>query len=97
MLITPGFATKAYSVSSMIYPLASVMVLAAAWCYEHTGLEILFLFNSVTFLIAASFETQIKVDESQMKNVGGQYNLKSTCPISRRAYAICAAKRGLWQ
>lgn len=76
MLITPGFATKAYSVSSMIYPLASVMVLAAAWCYEHTGLEILFLFNSVTFLIAASFETQIKVDESQMQNVGEQYNLK---------------------
>ena len=59
MLITPGFSTKAYSVSSMIFPLASVMVLAAAWCYEHTGLEILFLFNAVTFLIAASFETQI--------------------------------------
>ena len=76
MLITPGFATKAYSVSSMIYPLASVMVLAAAWCYEHTGLEILFLFNSVTFLIAAAFETRIRVDESQMQNVGEQYNLK---------------------
>ncbi len=76
MLITPGFSTKAYSVSSMIFPLASVMVLAAAWCYEHTGLEILFLFNAVTFLIAASFETQIKVDESQMQNVGEQYNLK---------------------
>lgn len=95
MLITPGFSTKAYSVSSMIYPLASVMVLAAAWCYEHVGLNILFLFNAATFLIAAAFETQIKVDESQIKPVGEAYNISKYVSDFKEGVRYIKAEKGL--
>ncbi len=59
-LITPGNFEKAYSVSSMIQPLAAVMVPVAAFLYERVGLQPLFLFNAASFLIAAVFETQIR-------------------------------------
>lgn len=59
-LITPGNYEKAYSVSSMIQPLSSVMIPVAAFMYEWVGLQPLFLFNAVSFLVAAIFETQIE-------------------------------------
>ena len=62
-LITPGNYEKAYSVSSMIQPLSAVMVPVAAFLYEQVGLQPLFLFNAVSFLVAAVFETQIRTDD----------------------------------
>lgn len=77
-LIPEGCFAKAYSVSSMIYPLSAVMVFVAAYCYENTliGLPVLFLFNSVTFFIAAVFETRIKADEKHLRKDDKRYNLK---------------------
>lgn len=66
-LVTEGNYRKAYSISSMIYPLAAIMVPVAAFFYKKIGLEPLFIFNSITFFIAATFETQIKVDETHIK------------------------------
>ncbi len=72
LLISEGNFTRAYSVSSLIYPLSTaIMVPVAGICYKTIGLAPLFLFNGVTFLIAAIFETQIKTIEShaeQRKN-----------------------------
>lgn len=62
-LISKGNYTKAYSISSMIFPLAAIMIPVAAYCYENIGLEPLFIFNSISFLIAAIMETQIKAKE----------------------------------
>lgn len=67
-LISKGNFSKAYSISSMIYPLAALMTPIAAFIYETIGLEILFLFNSISFFIAAIFETQIKAKEKHLEN-----------------------------
>jgi len=60
-LITEGNFRKAYSISSMLMPLASFMTPVASMVYNVLGtLAPLFLFNSITFLVAAICETQIK-------------------------------------
>lgn len=68
-LIPPGNFRKAYSVSSLLYPLsAAVMIPIAGLAYtvSEKGIAYLFLFNAATFLVAAIFETRIKLDESQV-------------------------------
>ena len=65
-LITKGNFRKAYSISSMLMPLASFMTPVASAVYNILGtLAPLFLFNSVTFFVAAVCETQIKYDEKE--------------------------------
>lgn len=66
-LISEGNYRKAYSISSMIYPLAAIMVPVAAFFNRKYGLEPLFLFNAFTFFIAATFETRIDVNETHIK------------------------------
>ncbi len=64
LLISEGNFTRAYSISSLIYPLSNaIMVPIAGICYKTIGLAPLFLFNSATFLIAAIAETQIRTPE----------------------------------
>lgn len=64
-LISEGNYTRAYSIASLIYPLSTaIMVPIAGVCYKSIGLAPLFLFNAVTFLIAAIAETQIKASEA---------------------------------
>lgn len=75
-LISEGNYTKAYSISSMIYPLAAIMVPVAAYFYENVGLEPLFLFNAITFFIAAIFETQIKTKDTHVAETSTKYTLK---------------------
>lgn len=85
-LISDGNYRKAYSVSSLMYPIASmVMIPVAAVCYSTIGLELLFLFNSVTFLIAAIFETQIK---------GGEGHLSHNAVVTFKSY-IADFKEGV--
>jgi len=68
-LISEGNFTRAYSIASLIYPLSSaIMVPIAGVCYKSIGLAPLFLFNAVTFLIAAIAETRIKARESHAEN-----------------------------
>ena len=65
-LITKGNFRKAYSISSMLMPLASFMTPVASAVYNILGtLAPLFLFNSITFFVAAVCETQIKYDEKE--------------------------------
>ena len=64
-LISRGNFQRAYSVSSLIDPLANViMVPIAGICYKTIGLAPLFLFNAASFFIAAVMETQIRARES---------------------------------
>lgn len=73
MLISEGNYTRAYSVSSLIYPLANtVMVPVAAICYETVGLAPLFLFNAATFLFAAIMETRIRAEEKHEEDRKGE-------------------------
>lgn len=66
-LVSEGNFRRAYSVSSLLYPLSMFMVPVAAWGYENFGLAPLFYFNSATFLVAALFETQIKSTENHLR------------------------------
>lgn len=81
MLISKGNFQKAYSIASMIYPVAAFMTPIAAYIYDvvpnGSGLKYLILFNSLSFVVAAIFETQIKVEEKhaeKTKTMG--YNIK---------------------
>lgn len=68
-LITEGNFSKAYSISSMIYPLAAFMVPVASFVYNAMGTAAyLFLFNAISFFIAACFEFNIKYKETHMSN-----------------------------
>ena len=65
-LVPEGQFTKAYAISSLIYPFAAMAVPIASYVYNRIGLAPLFAFNAATFLIAAIFETRIGAAESQM-------------------------------
>lgn len=66
MLISEGNFSKAYSIGSLLYPLANtIMVPVAALVYEHIGLFPLFALDALSYLIASLVETQIKVKEEQ--------------------------------
>ena len=72
-LIPEGNFRKAYSISSLLYPLsAAVMIPVAGIAYtiSDKGIAFLFLFNALTFLIAALFETRIRLDETQVVSKG---------------------------
>lgn len=72
-LVSKGNFSKAYSISSMIYPLAAFMVPVASFIYNSTGSAApLFAFNAVTFLLAALFETQIGYVETHLDNGTGE-------------------------
>ncbi len=66
-LISEGNFRRAYSIASLIYPLANtIMVPIAGLCYQSVGLAPLFLFNAVTFLVAAVAETRISGSEAHI-------------------------------
>ena len=63
-LITKGNFRKAYSISSMLSPIASFMQPVAAAVYNLLGtVAPLFAFNALAFFIAACFETRINHKE----------------------------------
>ncbi len=65
--ISEGNFSKAYSISSMIYPIAAFMTPVAAFVHKSIGLEVLFLFNALAFIIAALFETRLDQDEKHLE------------------------------
>ncbi len=65
-VISEGNHSKAYSISSLIWPIsAAIMAPVAAYFIENYvfGVAILMAFNAITFVITATIETQIKVKE----------------------------------
>lgn len=84
-LVSEGNFSKAYSISSMIYPLASFMVPVASVIYNQSGSAApLFAFNAVTFFVAAIFETQIGYRENHMKETSDK-DMKGFSLISYKA------------
>lgn len=76
-LIAKEHYGKAYSISSVIYPLAAVMVPVAAFVYQKLGnMSPLFLFNAVTFLIAAVMEVFIKAPETHIQRRTQKFTAK---------------------
>ena len=95
-LITEGNYTRAYSVSSLIYPLSNaIMVPIAGICYKTIGLAPLFLFNAVTFLVAAIAETQIKAIETHIDNAIEKFNGSRFVQDLKDGFAYLKRERGL--
>jgi len=95
-LISEGNMTRAYSVESLIYPLSSaIMVPIAGICYRTIGLAPLFLFNAVTFLIAAIAETQIKAIETHIANTVEKFNGSRFMQDLKDGFAYLKRERGL--
>lgn len=72
-LIPRGNYRKAYSISSLLYPLSAAVMIpigGIAYSVSNKGIAFLFLFNAVTFLTAAIFETQIRLKETQVSGKG---------------------------
>ena len=96
-LISEGNYSKAYSISSMIYPLAAFMVPVASITYNAFGTAApLFLFNAVTFFIAACFETQIKYDETHVKlRNDSDFNFRQYRQDFKQSLKYIASEKGL--
>jgi MFS family permease len=96
LLISEGNFTRAYSIESLIYPLSSaIMVPIAGLCYKTIGLAPLFLFNSVTFLIAAIAETQIKKVETHIAKAAERFNGSRFMHDLKDGFAYLKRERGL--
>ena len=97
LLIGEGNYTRAYSISSLIYPLSTaIMVPIAGVCYRTIGLAPLFLFNAVTFLIAAIAETQIRTAEPHLEQrTNERFNGKQLMRDMREGFAYLKRERGL--
>lgn len=69
-MITEGNFSKAYSISSLIYPIANtIMVPIAGFAYEYVGVTPLFLFNAITFFVTQAIERLIDSPETHLLNV----------------------------
>lgn len=67
-LISKGNYSKAYAISSLLYPIAStIMVPVAGWAYDTIGIVPLFAFSAVAFFITATFETRVKAKEPHLE------------------------------
>lgn len=97
VLIAEGNFTRAYSISSLIYPLSTaIMVPVAGLCYRTIGLAPLFLFNAFTFLIAAIFETQIKAAEPHTESgARSHFNGSQFLLDLKEGFAYLKRERGL--
>lgn len=96
LLISEGNMTRAYSVESLIFPLSNaIMVPVAGICYRTIGLAPLFLFNAVTFLVAAIAETQIKAIETHIENAVERFNGSRFVRDLKEGFAYLKRERGL--
>lgn len=69
-LIPDKMMQKGYAISSLIYPTVnSVMFPVAALVFDAYGPSGIFLIEGVLLLIAAGFETQIKLSEKHLTNI----------------------------
>ncbi len=96
-LISKGNFSRAYSIASLLYPLATtIMVPIASVCYKTIGLAPLFLFNSVTFCFAAIAETQIRaVERHQLRRENERFSARRFIGDFKGGLAYLKQEKGL--
>lgn len=91
-LIPKGFAQKGYTVSGMLYPtVIMVMTPVASVLYTSFGLPVICLGEGVLLILAATVETQIRVEETVARGDGFRFGITSR--IFRRGFSTCAGRR----
>lgn len=96
-LVAPEHLSRAYSVSSLLGALTTVLLPVSAWAYERVGLTPLFLFNAATFLVAAICETRIHANETHISaaNRTGRDRLRQYGSGLREGLRFISAEKGL--
>ncbi len=94
-LVEKSNLPKAYSVSSVLHSLASMVVPIASFVYNYTGLSALFLFNAATFFTAALCETQIKYSESHA-SLKKRLSLKEYCDDFKEGVKYISNEKGIF-
>jgi len=95
VLVAEGNYRKAYSVSSMIMPLSTVMLPVAAFLYERIGAGQIVIYSAVAFFIAACLETQIRVDETHLRKKLEKYSLSEFKTSFREGLDYIKSEKGL--
>lgn len=98
-LITEGNFRRAYSVSSMLWPLAAMMTPVAALIYDQAGTATpIFAINALCFFAAACFERTIRHQETHMASAppaDGLGALKRFSRDLREGLAYIRGEKGL--
>ncbi|MEA4964205.1 MAG: MFS transporter [Oscillospiraceae bacterium] len=95
MLIGEGNFTKAYAVSSTLETLTVVMWPVSIAIYKAVGIFPLFAFNTVSFLVAAIFETKIGVAENYTAGREAAVTLRSYLSSLKEGISYLKAEKGL--
>lgn len=94
-LITGNNYAKAYSVSSMLQPLAEVMTPIASLIYMKIGIAPLFLADAALFFIAACFETRITAPETYRDGKQARKDLRYMLDEMKQGIHYMAGEKGL--
>ena len=95
VLISEGNYRKAYSVSSIIMPLSTIMLPVSAFIYENVGITQIFMASAMAFFVAACFETQIRADETHLRSQAGRYSFKEFKSSFREGVNYIKGEKGL--
>lgn len=93
-LIPEGQIQKGYAISSLIYPTVNtIMFPIAALIFDRYGVALIFLMEALLLLIAAIFETRIKIEEKAVvKHQNTDLGYKS---MIREGLAYLKSEKGL--
>ena len=95
MLVSKGNMGKAYSISSTMESLVMVMTPLSIYLYHEIGIAPLFFINMVSYLIAAIFETQIKVEEEYVKGKDEKFGISQYTKTYREGLRYLKENPGL--
>ena len=93
-LIPEGFAQKGYTVSGMLYPtVLMVMTPVASILYTQFGLAPICLVESLLLAVAATMETQIRLEERTKK--GSRFSFRDYMQDFKDGFAYLKKEKGL--
>lgn len=98
-LIPEGQFQKAYSISSVIYPLTSALMMPiAAVVYENYGAFPLLAFNAISFILAAIMEVFIDAEESHIQTETKVVKVTVATYLRdiKEGLAYVMGEKGLW-
>ncbi len=96
LLITEGNMGRAYSISSTLESLVMVVSPLSIFLYHQIGIAPLFFINMISFLIAAIFETQIKVEEKYIVKTEEHFGFKQYKETFREGMEYLKSEPGLF-
>lgn len=97
LLISEGNFSRAYSVASILETFAAVAVPLSAFAYNRIGIVPLMFVNTACFLIAATAETQIKIEEKYAEELSAPTGnrFKQMLIDTREGFSYLYSEKGL--